>query len=93
MKHYGKSYKQWFREVERMIHKRGFSIEYANAQVVCVRSLYTNNHNFKAPEYAAEYALRNVKRYINEKSSPQRYTACGSERNKKWQQNVTCAVR
>lgn len=62
MKHNGKSYRQWFREVERMIHKRGFSEKYANAQVVSARGFYNNKHDFKTPEYVADYVLRNVTR-------------------------------
>lgn len=60
MRQYGKSYKQWLNETERAIRKRGFSSQYANAQTLCVRSLYINRYSFQTPEYAAKYALRKI---------------------------------
>ena len=53
----GKSYKQWFKEVENHILKRGYSIEYANAITCCVRSYYYNKYNYMNPAIAANTGL------------------------------------
>lgn len=57
---YGKSYGQWFKEVEWYIRELGLSEQYANAQAICVRSLYGDKYHFADTKYAAKYALRNT---------------------------------
>ena len=57
MKRYGKSYKQWLKEVEENIVKQGFSPEYANAIAMCIRSQYGDKYHYTKSKVAAKRGL------------------------------------
>lgn len=50
MKHNGKSFKQWLKELEANIVKLGCSEQYANATVYGFRGRYVDKHNFQDPK-------------------------------------------